>query len=677
MLSLLLAPLRPSLSLPVLMMRALLSPGKPVSCLCALAVDWTTQPSISQFKWRLPLIWHGATHSYAITAAGVEMCHAYEAHSAHAAGSWLQHTSTTVVPSCSGARSCALCIVPVPVFEAAEDAVHAVVYVLLCSVVRGFEALLNRQRAPWGSSGGPGSTGGRSGRELSARSSGSGSRSASPLASRGGSELLAVAVVQAEALVAAPGDSPAGGTGQHTPAAASAPAVHPLEAAAEDAEAACKDTDGGAEQGGLSAQSSEMFRKTYVDAAVAGAEAERSRRSLAGSTRGATSARTAGPGSTSSSVVSAATTPTAAALYNAAPVGSYMLDSSCFSEEEEVVSAGGALLAAGRASTAGPHDVYDPSRFTPVRPVDRVFVSTTDGGSPAAPALAEVLPGVKRGRSTSPAASPTAQQQHNELTSSSSPGSAFGSMISCGADSPGGSVTQSPAANMSCPGAASTGSAASSYSNGGSSRGKGRSASRLGLTSSPAAALPAERQLSSAGSKQQQGHKGSKGQGQQQGSVSAASKSISGSSSGGGDSGSSSKKHSAKQSVDPTADASLTASVSVGGSKSAKVASSASVRSKQAAKNAPAPASSREPSAARTGVTASSTPAVRTQAGSRALQWTVLAVALILSALAVVFVWLRSQARLAAMQAQLQQLQRQLSEASAECPSGLDAPGEL
>ena len=61
-----------------------------------------------------------------------------------------------------------------------------------CSVVRGFEALLNRRRGTAGSTGGPGSAGGR-GRDLqlSARSSGSGSYS--PMA-RGGAELPFAAV---------------------------------------------------------------------------------------------------------------------------------------------------------------------------------------------------------------------------------------------------------------------------------------------------------------------------------------------------------------------------------------------------------------------------------------------------------------------------------------------------
>lgn len=483
-----------------------------------------------------------------------------------------------------------------------------------CSVVRGFEALLNRQRSAKGSP--AGSTGGRSrGELLSARSSASGgSRSASPMASRGGSEHPAGV---------GPATAPAGE--EVLPADA---VEQPVGARVTEEVRAASPAD--SEQPGLSESASEVFRRTYADAAVAGAEAERSRRSLAG-IRAPGSTRTLGAGS--SSTIS---TPTAAALCNTAPAGSYMLDSSCFSEEEELsVSAGGAIAPGPQRTSAQP--VYNPTQYTPVQPVQ--------AGS--AHGKEEWIPGGKRGRSSShsssPAVTPTSQAQ--PALGLSSPDSAFGSVISL--ESPAGSVTQG--------GGIVTPHSGHSSSNGGSSKSKPRSASRLGMVSSPAsgaAAVTAEAKPKAAApsSKQQQEPKGRKGQGQQHGSNNQSSSQVI-------------KQRSPRQSADGTAEV-LATRTGPAGKPQKSATPAAATRPKQPAKKA-AP-TTQAPPTVRTSASSQDARASGSAGGSSMLRVVLAAVVLLLSALAVaVYLW--SQSRVAAMEAQVQLLQKQLSQRSAEC----------
>lgn len=408
-------------------------------------------------------------------------------------------------------------------------------------------------------------------------------------------------------------------------------------AAAEAVESPAESPAAGAtesESTGLSPTPSEVFRRTYADAAVAGAEAERSRRSAAG-LRAQSSARTIGMGSSSS----AASTPTAAKLCNTAPVGSYMLDSSCFSEEEEVSSGGGAVAQSSqRASSQG---VYDPTRYTAVR----ADSSTGTGGQ------GEWLPGGKRGRSTSssssPAVTPTAQQQ--PAASQTTPGSAFGSVISLG-DSPAGSVTQG------------AGSSPAGGSNGACSRSKPRPVSRLGMASSPAASAPVDSKPTPSTSSSKQGQKGKKGQGQQQQGSTAGSAVSSGGSSG----NVGAKKQSPRQSVDGTAEVAVNSAASKGQKSSAGTPATAGGRSKPTGRK---PAAATEQQDA---VIVHSTS--RTTSGSSSML--LVAVMLALCAIAVaVYLW--SQFKLAAMQQQVQQLQKQLSQRSAECVADLDLGADI
>lgn len=539
------------------------------------------------------------------------------------------------------------------------------------SVISGFEALLHRQRAPKASPGSSGSGGGRS-RERGL--SGSDSRSASPMASRGGTELapaeLPFSVAAPEAAPAATEETRTGVQSQlpkveafflpqeQATAAAGLVPVLALHVEAIQAEAEGQDAADSAIVG------AEGHKKTYVDAAVAGAEAERTRRSGAGiGVRAASSGSRLGAGAGSNS--STATTPTAAALCNTVPLGSYMLDNCNSEEDEEEV----AVLHPGQA--VSPRGLYNPSQFTPMRPADRLFVGPTEGGSSGG--RADSLPGTKRGRTSSPAASPTAGQlQEHDLAAAaagaggdggrqsrglvvSSPGSAFGSVISCEAGSPTVSVTGG--AGSSCPGSVTL--VGGSSTGGGSSRGKARSASRLGMASSSAGAdAPAAAAAADMGAKEKprQQQKGSKDQGCEHAAKS---------SSGGRSSSSNGSKLSPRPSMDSTAEVRVTSQRPTG---KANQSAAATGNGKANSKKASAPtqqSSAAATDSSSTGANPSTAPAPICK---RALLLMVLA-ALVVVAVVVgcllLTIWQKD--------AQVQQLKQQLSQHGGSCASGLDA----
>jgi hypothetical protein len=274
---------------------------------------------------------------------------------------------------------------------------------------------------------------------------------------------------------------------------------------------------------------------------------------------------------------------------------------------------------------------------------------------------------VKRERSSSPAAAPTSVQEQGDVqrgavSPSISQGSAFGSLFSMEPASPSGSVTQGPASS---PGAASTAGNASS------SKGKQRPASRLGVTSSPGAAVPVELNptgvpRSASSSKQEKGPSASdkqrKGQMEQQGSKAREPKSSGGASacaSGGG-----SKQ---KGTVQSTTKPAAAAAAAVAPKASSPAASTSN---KQSSKKAAA-------AAGQVKHTTANTPGVSTRSavGVRMQPMLVLLVAVLVVALgcgAAVYLW--SQSKVAALQEQLQQLQQELTDRSMQCASDLSQP---
>jgi hypothetical protein len=148
--------------------------------------------------------------------------------------------------------------------------------------------------------------------------------------------------------------------------------------------------------------------------------------------------------------------------------------------------------------------------------------------------------------------------------------------------------------------------------------------------------------------KLQQVEKGRKGRGQQQGSSSQTS-----------------KERSPRQSADGTAEVLAIPAGPAGKPQKSTTPAAAAARPKQPLKKAAAAA--QQSTAARIAGSSQSAHPSDSAGGSSTLRVVLAAVVLVLSALAVaVYLW--SQARVAAMEAQLQQLQQQLSQRSAECP---------
>jgi hypothetical protein len=153
--------------------------------------------------------------------------------------------------------------------------------------------------------------------------------------------------------------------------------------------------------------------------------------------------------------------------------------------------------------------------------------------------------------------------------------------------------------------------------------------------------------------KQQQGQKGRKGHGQQQGSNTQSSSNSQ-----------ISKQRSPRQSADGTAEVLASPAGPAGKPQKSATPAAAATHPKQPPKKA-TPAT-QQPPAACTADSAQSARPSDSAGGNSMLRVVLAAVVLVLSALAVaVYLW--SQARVAAMEAQVQQLQKQLSQRSAEC----------